>query len=214
MAEDRTTTARIRDAAIARFPVDGIQGTTVRAIAANAGVSPGLVIHHFGSKDGLHRACDEYVVHQVMELKRDALESGSYRQPGAVAEIYELAEPTLHYLAWTLSSDNETSSALFETMVEEAVAIMEDPRFSDMMGEAHGDLRKQAAVLVANQLSSLVFHKHLSRILGVDMLSAEGLLAVAPYILQVYSGDLFNRDVITQTREALDTMNPQREASE
>lgn len=211
--EDLTTQARIRDAAIALFPAHGIKGTTVRAVADSAGVSPGLVIHYFGSKEGLHRACDQYVVQQVMELKRDALESGSYRQPGGVAELYQLAEPTIGYLAWTLSSGNETSTTLFESMVDEAVSIMEDPRFAQMMGEGFGDRRRQAAVLVAHQLSSLVFHKQLSRVLGVEMLTAEGLLEVAPYVLQIYSGDLFNREVIAQTREALDAMNLQREAS-
>src|SRR3712207_8086528 len=48
--DDLTGRARIRDAAIRRFAVDGF-GTSVRAIAADAGVSPGLVIHHFGSKE-------------------------------------------------------------------------------------------------------------------------------------------------------------------
>ena len=58
-SDDLTTSARIRDAAIAQFGAHGFN-TGVRAIATAAGVSPGLVIHHFGSKDGLRKACDEY----------------------------------------------------------------------------------------------------------------------------------------------------------
>src|SRR5690606_20135242 len=46
------TAARIRDAAIVEFAAHGFTKSTVRAIAESAGVSPGLVIHHFGSKDG------------------------------------------------------------------------------------------------------------------------------------------------------------------
>ena len=83
--EDRTTQAKIRDAAIARFPVDGLNGTTVRAIAKDAGVSPALVIHHFGSKDGLHRACDEHVVRLMMEMKAESIKDGTYRQSSATA---------------------------------------------------------------------------------------------------------------------------------
>ena len=52
-AEDLTTRARIRDAAIGLFGRDGFGPATVRAVASAAGVSPGLVIHHFGSKAGL-----------------------------------------------------------------------------------------------------------------------------------------------------------------
>ena len=44
---------RLLEAARARFASDGFDRASLRAIAADAGVSPGLVIHHFGSKDGL-----------------------------------------------------------------------------------------------------------------------------------------------------------------
>ena len=59
--EDLTTRAKIRDAAIAYFGSHGFQRTTVRAVAQRAGVSAGLVIHHFGSKDGLREACDSHI---------------------------------------------------------------------------------------------------------------------------------------------------------
>ena len=57
---DMTAVARIRDAAIELFGSRGFD-VGVRAIAEAAGVSPGLVIHHFGSKDGLRKACDDYI---------------------------------------------------------------------------------------------------------------------------------------------------------
>ena len=52
LSPDLTARARIRDAAIECFARQGF-AVSVRAIAAHAGVSPGLVIHHFGSKAGL-----------------------------------------------------------------------------------------------------------------------------------------------------------------
>jgi TetR/AcrR family transcriptional regulator, regulator of cefoperazone and chloramphenicol sensitivity len=54
--DDLTTKARLRETALALFADHGITATSLRSIAAVAGVSPGLVIHHFGSKDGLRRA--------------------------------------------------------------------------------------------------------------------------------------------------------------
>ena len=65
--DDQTTRARIRDAAIEVFGRDGF-ATGVRAIATAAGVSPGLVNHHFGSKNGLRQVCDGYVLDVVREI--------------------------------------------------------------------------------------------------------------------------------------------------
>ena len=53
---DLTAAARIRDAAIEQFGEHGF-GVGLRTIAEAAGVSAALVIHHFGSKDGLRKAC-------------------------------------------------------------------------------------------------------------------------------------------------------------
>jgi AcrR family transcriptional regulator len=49
----RETEARILAAARARFAESGYERTTIRAVAAAAGVDPGLVMHYFGSKAGL-----------------------------------------------------------------------------------------------------------------------------------------------------------------
>ena len=54
MTAARTPTKEaIRAAAARLFPVDGYAGTSVRDIAAAAGVDPSLVIRHFGSKENL-----------------------------------------------------------------------------------------------------------------------------------------------------------------
>jgi AcrR family transcriptional regulator len=63
---DLTARARIRDAAIRRFGSDGF-GASVRAIAADAAVSPGLVMHHFGSKEGLVEAVYKEAVRRHAE---------------------------------------------------------------------------------------------------------------------------------------------------
>lgn len=50
------TRSRIAEAAGRRFASDGFERTTVRAVAADAGVDPALVLHYFGSKAGLFAA--------------------------------------------------------------------------------------------------------------------------------------------------------------
>src|SRR5579863_7828028 len=51
----RRTEARILDAASRVFVADGYERTTIRAVAAAAGVDAGLVMHYFGSKQKLYR---------------------------------------------------------------------------------------------------------------------------------------------------------------
>jgi AcrR family transcriptional regulator len=55
--------ARILAAAREAFAVSGFEGTTIRAVAAAAGVDPALVYHYFGSKQDLFL--------QAMELPMD-----------------------------------------------------------------------------------------------------------------------------------------------
>lgn len=71
---DLTAAARIRDAAIEQFGEQGF-GVGLRTIAEAAGVSAALVIHHFGSKEGLRKACDDYIAEEIRNSKSEALKS-------------------------------------------------------------------------------------------------------------------------------------------
>ena len=59
---DLTAYARIRDASLELFADRGVPATSIRDIAAAAGVSGGLVQHHFGTKAGLRDAINDHVV--------------------------------------------------------------------------------------------------------------------------------------------------------
>lgn len=207
---DLTTKARIREAAIARFPEDGFAGTTVRAIAADAGVSPGLVLHHFGSKEELRRACDEHVLRLLDERKRASIRAGSYREAGAIAAAYQLVAPALRYLAWTLSTGGDAAARIFDEWLEDVKGQLEE---AEEMGQVNPieDKHGQAAVLVALQLGGIVLHEHVSRALGVDVLTPEGLVVEAPYALRLFSGELFNREVIEEASRAVDELQKQQE---
>lgn len=71
---DRTAEARIRDVAVQLFGERGIRATTIRDVARVADVSPALVMHHFGSKEGLRAACDDWVLGQIVTEKSDAID--------------------------------------------------------------------------------------------------------------------------------------------
>ena len=59
--DDLTARARIREAALELFARGGVAGTSMRSVAARAGVSPSLVVHHFRTKAGLRDAVDAAV---------------------------------------------------------------------------------------------------------------------------------------------------------
>ena len=63
---DLSARTRIREAALSLFGTEGF-AVSVRAIADAAGCSPGLVIHHFGNKDGLREAVDRSVMDTLLQ---------------------------------------------------------------------------------------------------------------------------------------------------
>ncbi|WP_277207348.1 TetR/AcrR family transcriptional regulator [Isoptericola croceus] len=116
---DGSARDRIRDAAVLRFARSGF-GTSVRTIAADAGVSAALVIHHFGSKDALHRACDDYVLRWIMESKRQNMgkaTSGQLLQ--VMAEVDEYA-PLLGYAVQSLQAGGQVAREFVQHMIDDA----------------------------------------------------------------------------------------------
>jgi AcrR family transcriptional regulator len=61
-ADDMTAAARIRNAALEGFADRGVAATSIRWVAAAAGVSPGLVQYHYPTKEALREAVDRYVL--------------------------------------------------------------------------------------------------------------------------------------------------------
>lgn len=124
-ADDLTTTARIRDAALDLFGRDGF-GVGVRAIAAAAGVSPGLVIHHFGSKEGLRRACDEHVAAVVLESKTESIRSADPATWFAQLAGIEAYAPLMAYLMRSLQSGGDLAKALWRNMIDNVEQYLDE----------------------------------------------------------------------------------------
>ena len=156
---DLTARARIRDAALARFASEGFR-VPLRTLAADAGVSAGLVIHHFGSKDGLRRACDEHVLVLIRENKRNVLgdETGSRGSPmDVLAQLSSVEEygPVLGYVLRSLQEGGDLARSFVESMVEDAAAYIAD-------GVAAGTIRPsldetaRAQYLVTQSLGTIL----------------------------------------------------------
>ena len=113
------TLERIRDAAVARFGRDGF-AAGLRAIAADAGVTAGLVMHHFGSKEGLRRACDSYVLGVIRSEKLRATTSAN--ATGMLAQLAEVEQygPLALYAVRSLQAGGELATAFVEQMIRDA----------------------------------------------------------------------------------------------
>jgi AcrR family transcriptional regulator len=72
-ADAEATRARILAAAVQLVSSKGIEGTTVRDVAAGAGVSLATVLHYFGSKEGLHGACVQAMDDELAGLRAELL---------------------------------------------------------------------------------------------------------------------------------------------
>jgi TetR/AcrR family transcriptional regulator, regulator of cefoperazone and chloramphenicol sensitivity len=124
-ADDLTAAARIRDAAIEQFGEHGF-GVGLRSIAEAAGVSAALVIHHFGSKDGLRKACDDYVAEEIRSGKSEAMRSSDPATWfAAMAEIEEYA-PLMAYLVRTMQSGGELANTLWRKMIDDAESYLDE----------------------------------------------------------------------------------------
>ncbi|BCZ23328.1 TetR family transcriptional regulator [Mycobacterium senriense] len=122
---DLTAAARIRDAAIEQFGEHGF-GVGLRAIAEAAGVSAALVIHHFGSKDGLRKACEDYIAETIRGTKSEALQSNDPATWFAqLAEIEEYA-PLMAYLVRSMQTGGDLANMLWRRMIDNAEEYMDE----------------------------------------------------------------------------------------
>ncbi|WP_218926037.1 TetR/AcrR family transcriptional regulator [Xylanimonas oleitrophica] len=118
--DDLTTRARIRDAAVARFAAEGF-GAPVRAVAADAGVSPALVIHHFGSKERLRHECDQHVLALIRAAKNEnigrAAEGKSFFEAFATVERHA---PLVGYLLRSLQAGGTVARSFVDQMLTDS----------------------------------------------------------------------------------------------
>jgi len=122
---DLTAVARIRDAAIAQFGEHGF-GVGLRSIAEAAGVSAALVIHHFGSKDGLRKACDDHVAEEIRISKSETIQSNDPATWLAQLAEIESYAPLMAYLVRSMVSGGELANLLWQRMIDNTEAYLEE----------------------------------------------------------------------------------------
>jgi len=205
--EDLTARARIRDAALALFAERGMDRATIRDIAKAAGVSGGLVRHHFGSKDGLRAACDSYALDQLMQIKEQAVD-GQLANPSFMSAAHPTVLLLYRYLARSLVDGSPAAAAMFDEMVELGEGWLAAHNPGQM-----ADPRGYSAVLVAMQTGMLMMHGQLSRLLGADIFTAEGHLRLTEAMIDFFAQPLLSPELAEQARTAVAHLQAQQPAA-
>lgn len=109
---------RILRAALQRFAVAGL-AAPLRAVAQDAGVSAGLIIHHFGSRDQLLRACDARALEVTRESKLEVMTGGTGVMLAQLAEVDRYA-PVVGYVLRRLQAGGPMARRLIDGFVEDA----------------------------------------------------------------------------------------------
>ena len=175
----RSTRDGITDAAVKCFASDGF-GASLRTVAAEAGVSAALIVHHFGSKQGLVEACDARVLGVADEKLRLMNNEGLAAATAWVVEVMQQGDVPA-YISRALVDGGDAGMRLFTSFVdvtEKVLLELEVP-----------EARMTAALLVTHSLGTMVLRDHIAAATGKAPYG-DGLLSFAAANLALYQGAL------------------------
>jgi AcrR family transcriptional regulator len=166
----RRTQERIVTAARKLFAERGYERTTIRAVAAESGTDPGLLMRYYGSK------ADLFAVAVGNELAEDATLTGDPAQVLVESLAAKLSDEPVGLLAMlqTLQSGPGTAGEIRAMMTDQ------HRRIAAALPHADADLR---AGLVAAVTIGTVLGRYMLRLDGLKDAPAEQITAlVAPYL--------------------------------
>ncbi len=201
--DDLTTRARIRDAAIACFAGSGVEGTSLRQIAGEAGVSAALILHHFGSKEGLREACDDFVVASFVDKKDAMTGTATAEMMRAALDSREAWSPLLEYMTRMLVDGSAASDRLFDALLAGTRDMLER-QIADGLVRPQPDLDATAVYMTLYGLGPVLLQRHLARSLGEDGLSTGLLERSTLPVLELFTHGLYTDDrLLVAARAAL-----------
>lgn len=201
---DLTAQARIRNAAIAEFASVGFSKANVRDIASNAGVSPALVIHHFGSKAGLQEVCDVYVLNALLRRARDDAQPATVRNGirDYLADPSEFHEQ-VQYMVRAINEDSPSADKFVAALVTESEDLL-SAGIADGSVRPTADLRAMSVLTMLLSLSLLTMPPAIARVLGHESLNPEVMRRMAMPSLELYTHGVYTDDsMLSSIQDAL-----------
>jgi AcrR family transcriptional regulator len=169
---DLNARARIRHAALLEFGARGFAGATFKGIAARAGVSIGLVQHHFGTKENLRQVCDEAVIEVFRQQTTRGAATGEITQPDFIAGLFEASPPLLRYLARAAMDGGPAGAAVLDELAAGAEEFLSS-RWPQRFPAGSARARDAAAVMCAMHTGVLMLHDQLARQMNADLDGAD-----------------------------------------
>jgi AcrR family transcriptional regulator len=157
---------RIRHAALKSFATHGAAATSLRSVAADAGVSLGLVQHHFATKAGLIKAVDDYVMSVVIAVvaqpvsapPRDSIADMGSR----VTTLLQEHPDVVDYFGRALIDGSALGTTIWDTLAAFGTARWNTRKEN---GEARADIDVSWAALnsLVLALGTLILRGHIER---------------------------------------------------
>lgn len=190
-AGNQPTRDTILTAARARFASQGYAGTTIRAVAADAGVDPALVAHYFGSKAKLFATsvnlpvAPDALIAAIVDRPLDAVGEAILRTILSITDEPGSREAWLGMIR-SAAADGHGAAVLREFLAEEVLGPIAARLESE--GVADAPLRM---TLVGSQIVGLAFARH---VIGIEPLASatqnELVAALAPTLQRYLTGDI------------------------
>lgn len=152
--DDLTARTRIRDAAVARYGREGF-GVGLRVIAEDAGVSAALILHHFGSKDGLRAACDAHVLAEIRQSKERALAGGGTQDVLLQLASMDEYAPLVGYALRSLQAGGDLARDFVEHFIADAEVYIAEAVAAGTMRPSR-DEKARARYLTVQGLGALL----------------------------------------------------------
>ena len=196
------TRAQVLLAARTSFGELGFDGTTIRHVAARAGVDPALVHHYFGSKQQLFVAAMEFpydlpgMASRILEGPRDELGERFVR---SVLELWEAptTRPLLLGVVRSATTD-PTAAAMLRQLLAEGPFLA----LTRAIDQPDAALR---ATLAGSQLIGLALARYVVAVEPLASVPFEVLVrALAPTVQRYLAGDLTGAERLEGAPEAVE----------
>lgn len=207
-SDDLTARARIREAAIVAFARDGFDGASLRSIARECGVSPALIVHHFGDKAALRTGCDEFVTAVFTDESHELIDAPTGERVRAALSDLDRYAPYIDYLGRMLVDGSPAADRLFDSILAGTRTMLDEQREAGLL-EPMSDPDMTALLLALMGLAPVVMRARIARVLGVDQLSTAGLLRSTLPTMELLTHGIYATDAFLEaTRSALSAASP------